>query len=132
MSEYYLLKKKSGLGIFTFDFILLFLFAWGDFGLNIILAFFAAIIASAILFALMMIPYFGRVVVCACGVAVTMSIYSFIDGITGWFTKLHTEHPVQWWVTVIIGGLFIIGAHAVACPSPTSKGTILGDDDIDI
>lgn len=127
MSKYYLVEKKSGLGIFTIDFILLILFALG-FGLNIILAFIAAIGITVVLFLLMTIPYFGRVVVCACGCSTTYFLYSVINGFTGWFTKMYTDKPLQWWLTVIFGGLIIIALHWAACPSPHSNGTIIGDD----
>lgn len=128
MSKYYLVEKKSGLGIFTIDFILLVVFALG-FGLNIFLAFLAAIGVSVVLFLLMMIPYFGRVVVCACGCTVTICLYSIIDGLTGWLSGMRTDSPVQWWITIILAGLISIALHWVACPSPHSNGTILGDDD---
>lgn len=127
MSKYYLVEEKSGLGIFTIDFILLIFFAL-NFGLNIILAFIAAIGVTVVLFLLMRIPYFGRVIVCACGCSVTYCLYSIINGLTGWFTKMYTDKPVQWWLTVILSGLIIIALHWVACPSPHSNGTILGDD----
>lgn len=127
MSKIYLVEEKSGLGIFTIDFILLLLFAMGA-GLNIILAFFAAILASVVLFMLMRIPYFGRVVVCACGLTVTYCLYGVLN-IFGWMTTLRENHPVQWWITIIIGGLVVIALHWIACPSPHSNGTILGDDD---
>lgn len=127
MSKIYLVEEKSGLGIFTIDFILLLVFAL-TIGLNIILAFFAAILASVVLFLLMKIPYFGRVIVCACGVVSTMCIYGVLD-IFGWMTKLRENHPVQWWITIILGGLLVIFLHWISCPSPRSNGTILGDDD---
>lgn len=127
MRKVYLVEEKSGLGIFTIDFILLLVFALTA-GLNIILAFFAAILASVVLFLLMKIPYFGRVIVCACGVVSTMCIYGVLD-IFGWMTKLRENHPVQWWITIILGGLLVIFLHWISCPSPHSNGTILGDDD---
>lgn len=129
MSKYYLVEKKSGLGVFTIDFILFFIFALG-FGLNIILALLAAMGVSVILFLLMTIPYFGRVVVCACGGVSTMFLYSIIDGLTGWLSGLRSSNPVQWWLTVILSTLFIIFLHWIACPSPHSNGTILGDDEV--
>lgn len=122
-----MVEEKSGLGIFTIDFILLLVFAVAA-GLNIILAFFAAILASVVLFMLMRIPYFGRVVVCACGLTVTYCLYGVLD-IFGWMTKMRENSPVQWWITVILGGLVIIALHWIACPSPHSNGTILGDND---
>lgn len=127
MSKYYLVEEESGLGIFTIDFILLFLLAMTC-GLNLILAFFVTILASILLFLLMKIPVFGRIVVCACGCVVTYSLYSLID-LTGWLTKMHNNSPVQWWITVILSTLVIIALHWVQCPSPRSNGTILGDDD---
>lgn len=129
MSKYYLVEKKSGLGIFTIDFIMLIVFAVAI-GLNIFLAFLAAIGITVVLFLLMTIPYFGRVVVCACGGAVTYCLYSVIDSITRWFTNMRADKPVQWWLTIILGGLIIIALHWKACPSPHSNGTILGGDDI--
>lgn len=122
-----MVEKKSGLGIFTIDFILLLVFAVAS-GLNIILAFFAAILASVVLFMLMRIPYFGRVVVCACGLVSTYCLYGVLD-IFGWMSKMRENSPVQWWITIILGGLVVIALHWVACPSPHSNGTILGDDD---
>lgn len=127
MSKIYLVEEKSGLGIFTIDFILLLLFAMGA-GLNIILAFFAAVLASVVLFLLMRIPYFGRVVVCACGLTVTYCLYGVLN-IFGWMTTLRENHPVQWWITIVVGGLVVIALHWIACPSPHSNGTILGDDE---
>lgn len=127
MGKVYLVEEKSGLGIFTIDFILLLVFALSA-GLNIILAFFAAVLASVVLFMLMRIPYFGRVVVCACGLVSTYCLYGVLD-IFGWMTKLRENHPVQWWITIIIGGLVVIALHWIACPSPHSNGTILGDDE---
>lgn len=127
MKKYYLVEEKSGLGIFTIDFILLLVVAL-TMGLNIILAFFAAILASVLLFLLMKIPYFGRVVVCACGLVSTYCIYGVLN-IFGWMTTLREDHPVQWWITIIIGSLIVIALHWVTCPSPHSNGTILGDDE---
>lgn len=127
MGKVYLVEEKSGLGIFTIDFILLLVFALSA-GLNIILAFFAAVLASVVLFLLMRIPYFGRVVVCACGLVSTYCLYGVLD-IFGWMTNLRENHPVQWWITIIIGGLVVIALHWIACPSPHSNGTILGDDE---
>lgn len=60
----------------------------------------------------------------------TISLYSVIDGFTeGWLTKMRTNSPTQWWIIIILVGLFIIAAHWAVCPSPHSNGTILGDDE---
>lgn len=78
----------------------------------------------------MKIPVFGRIIVCACGVICEICLYSVINGLTGgWLSNMRKDSPVQWWLTVIIAGLFLVGAHWLACPSPHSNGTILGDDE---
>ncbi len=119
--------EKKGCGMFGIDCIVIFL-AVSWILPNIILSIIATLVGAAILYALMQIPVFGRILVGLCGLVVAFGVYSAVESLTGGFGKgkmsqMFTEKPAMWWAAVIIGTLISVGLHFVTCPAPTSAGS---------